>query len=52
MAAEGPLPVIPGSDVSGIVEAVAEDVQGFSVGDEVFGMIRFPSYGGSLAYAE
>ncbi len=47
-----PLPVIPGSDVSGVVEAVAEDVQGFSVGDEVFGMIRFPSYGESAAYAE
>ncbi|MEH2298394.1 NADP-dependent oxidoreductase [Nostoc sp.] len=47
-----PLPVIPGSDVSGVVEAVAEDVQGFSVGDEVFGMIRFPSYGKSDAYAE
>ncbi|QRO01840.1 NADP-dependent oxidoreductase [Archangium violaceum] len=47
-----PLPVIPGSDVSGVVEAVAEDVQGFSVGDEVFGMIRFPSFGESAAYAE
>ncbi|WNG27375.1 NADP-dependent oxidoreductase [Cystobacter fuscus] len=47
-----PLPVIPGSDISGIVEAVAADVRGFSVGDEVFGMIRFPSFGGSLAYAE
>ena len=47
-----PLPVIPGSDVSGVVEAVAGDVQGFSVGDEVFGMIRFPSFGESAAYAE
>lgn len=47
-----PLPVIPGSDVSGVVEAVAADVEGFSVGDEVFGLIRFPSYGGSLGYAE
>ncbi|MEH1836962.1 MAG: NADP-dependent oxidoreductase [Nostoc sp.] len=46
------LPVIPGSDVSGIVQAVAADVQGFSVGDEVFGMVRFPSYGESAAYAE
>ena len=46
------LPVIPGSDVSGIVEAVAEDVQSFSVSDEVFGMVRFPSYGKSDAYAE
>lgn len=42
-----PLPVILGSDVSGVVEAVATDVQGFSIGDEVFGMIRFPSFGES-----
>jgi NADPH:quinone reductase-like Zn-dependent oxidoreductase len=47
-----PLPAIPGSDVSGVVEAVATDVQGFSVGDEVFGMLRFPSFGDSAAYAE
>jgi NADPH:quinone reductase-like Zn-dependent oxidoreductase len=46
------MPAIPGSDISGVVEAVASDVQGFSAGDEVFGMIRFPSYGGSAAYAE
>jgi NADPH:quinone reductase-like Zn-dependent oxidoreductase len=46
------LPVIPGSDVSGVVEAVAAEVQGFSVGDEVFGMVRFPSFGESAAYAE
>jgi NADPH:quinone reductase-like Zn-dependent oxidoreductase len=43
---------IIGSDVSGVVEAVATDVQGFSVGDEVFGMVRFPSFGESAAYAE
>ena len=46
------LPVIPGSDVSGVVEAVAEDVRSLSVGDEVFGLLRFPSYGQSAAYAE
>jgi NADPH:quinone reductase-like Zn-dependent oxidoreductase len=46
------LPAIPGSDVSGVVEAVATDVQDFSVGDEVFGMVRFPSFGDSAAYAE
>ncbi|MET7683022.1 NADP-dependent oxidoreductase [Streptomyces sp. NPDC005423] len=45
------LPVIPGTDVSGVVEAVADDVDGFSVGDEVYGMIRFPGFDGS-AYAE
>lgn len=47
-----PLPVIPGTDVSGVVEAVAADVQTFSIGDEVFGMVRFPSFGESSAYAE
>ena len=45
------LPVIPGTDVSGVVEAVAPDVDGFAAGDEVFGMLRFPSFEGS-AYAE
>ncbi|MEU6765758.1 NADP-dependent oxidoreductase [Streptomyces sp. NPDC046853] len=45
------LPVIPGTDVSGVVEAVAEDVEAFSVGDEVFGLLRFPSFDGH-AYAE
>lgn len=38
------LPAIPGSDVSGIVEAVAPDVTAFSPGDEVFGMIRIPKF--------
>lgn len=47
-----PLPAIPGSDVSGVVEAVASGVEGFTVGDEVFGMLRFPSFGESAAYAE
>ncbi|MEU1417292.1 NADP-dependent oxidoreductase [Streptomyces sp. NPDC005731] len=45
------LPVIPGTDVSGVVEAVAADVENFSTGDEVFGLLRFPSFDGS-AYAE
>ncbi|ADI12628.1 dehydrogenase [Streptomyces bingchenggensis BCW-1] len=45
------LPVIPGTDMSGVVEAVAADVEGFSVGDEVFGLLRFPSFDGR-AYAE
>lgn len=45
------LPVIPGTDVSGVVAGVAADVEGFSVGDDVFGLLRFPSLEGS-AYAE
>lgn len=47
-------PVIPGTDVSGVVVAVADDVKGFSVGDEVYSMVRFPGglAGDSRAYAE
>jgi len=44
-------PLIPGTDVSGVVEAVAADVESFSPGDEVFGLIRFPD-GEARAYAE
>jgi NADPH:quinone reductase-like Zn-dependent oxidoreductase len=46
-----PLPAIPGTDVSGVVAALGADVDGFSVGDEVFGLLRFPGLGGD-AYAE
>ncbi|GEN11822.1 NADPH:quinone reductase [Myxococcus fulvus] len=46
------LPAIPGTDVSGVVEAVASDVSKFAVGDEVFSLVRFPSFGESSAYAE
>ncbi|ANH67978.1 NADP-dependent oxidoreductase [Mitsuaria sp. 7] len=46
------LPVIPGTDVSGVVAAVAADVTTLAVGDEVFGMVKFPSFGESAAYAE
>ena len=45
------LPIIPGTDVSGVVEAVGDEVHGFAVGDEVFGLLRFPSFEGQ-AYAE
>lgn len=46
------LPAIPGTDISGVVEAAGADVYGLSVGDEVFGLIRFPSLAQSRAYAE
>lgn len=46
-------PAIPGTDISGVVEAVADDVAAFAVGDEVYSMVRFPSglAGESRAYA-
>ncbi|WP_030182800.1 NADP-dependent oxidoreductase [Streptomyces violaceorubidus] len=46
------LPLIPGTDISGTVEAVADDVHGFTAGDEVTGMLRFPVLMQSGAYAE
>lgn len=47
-------PLILGTDISGVVEAVAGDVEGFELGDEVYAMVRFPGdlAGGSKAYAE
>ncbi len=47
-------PMILGSDVSGVVETVANDVTGFSAGDEVYSMVRFPEdvMDGGKAYAE
>lgn len=47
-----PFPVILGTDISGVIEAVANDVTDFAVGDEVYSMVRFPSFGPSKAYAE
>jgi len=47
-------PVVLGTDVSGVIAAVADDVSDFSIGDEVYSMVRFPSglAGESRAYAE
>lgn len=47
-------PVILGTDISGVIEEVAGDVKHFSVGDEVYSMVRFPTgmMGDSKAYAE
>jgi NADPH:quinone reductase-like Zn-dependent oxidoreductase len=35
-------PIILGTDISGVIESVADDVTGFAVGDEVYAMVRFP----------
>lgn len=43
-------PVILGWDISGVVEAVGPGADGFAVGDEVFGLSKFPKVAG--AYAE
>jgi NADPH:quinone reductase-like Zn-dependent oxidoreductase len=48
--AMGPLPLTLGWDVSGVVEQTGYGVTRFQVGDEVFGMPRFPRQAG--AYAE
>ena len=47
-------PLVLGTDISGVVVAVADDVADFSPGDEVYAMVRFPDgmAGGSRAYAE
>lgn len=45
-----PFPLILGWDVSGVVEALGAGVTTFAVGDEVYGLIRFPQVG--AAYAE
>jgi NADPH:quinone reductase-like Zn-dependent oxidoreductase len=46
------LPITLGTDVSGVVEAVASDVEEFAVGDAVFGLLRFPTSLQGSAYAE
>lgn len=46
----GARPVVLGYDVSGVVDALGDGVTDFAVGDEVYGMIRFPDEG--KAYAE
>lgn len=47
-------PVILGTDISGEIVALGDNVTSFSVGDEVYSMVRFPdgAAGGSRAYAE
>ena len=45
----GELPFIPGWEFSGTIIQIADDVSGFSVGDEVFGFINFPERAGCFA---
>ncbi|PZU07754.1 NADP-dependent oxidoreductase [Sphingomonas sp.] len=47
-------PLTLGSDVSGVIAAIGEDVENFVVGDEVYAMVRFPDnvMEGGKAYAE
>ncbi|WP_206337299.1 NADP-dependent oxidoreductase [Streptomyces sp. Z26] len=47
-----PLPLVPGTDVSGVVAALGPGAEGFAPGDEVYGMLRFPAVLQSGAYAE
>jgi NADPH:quinone reductase-like Zn-dependent oxidoreductase len=49
-----PLPYRPGSDLSGVVVAAGPEVGSLAVGDEVFGLVRFPAGGvnGGRCYAE
>lgn len=51
---QGAFPLILGTDISGVIEAVAGDVTDFAAGDEVYSMVRFPSglFGDSRAYAQ
>ncbi|MFD9469714.1 NADP-dependent oxidoreductase [Streptomyces goshikiensis] len=46
------LPLTPGTDISGVVEELGADTNGFSVGDEVIGLLRFPTALQGNAYAE
>lgn len=47
-------PLILGTDISGVVAAVGEDVSEFTIGNEVYSMVRFPQgvMHGSGAYAD
>ncbi|MEX6507218.1 NADP-dependent oxidoreductase [Jiella sp. M17.18] len=51
---QGDFPLILGTDISGVVDAVADDVTGFAPGDEVYAMVRFPEgmFGDSRGHAQ
>ncbi|MDQ0646569.1 NADPH:quinone reductase-like Zn-dependent oxidoreductase [Microbacterium natoriense] len=45
------LPHVPGYDVSGVVDAIGEGVDGFAVGDAVIGFLPMAEDGGAAEYA-
>lgn len=51
---EARFPLTLGTDVSGVVVALGDGASGFSIGDEVYAMVRFPEdlMTGSGAYAQ
>lgn len=51
---EARFPLILGTDISGVVVALGDGASGFSIGDEVYAMVRFPEdlMTGSGAYAQ
>ncbi|KYO49971.1 NADPH:quinone reductase [Tistrella mobilis] len=50
----GGFPIIPGTDVSGVVAGLGRGVDDVAIGDAVYALIRFPEgvFGGSNGYAE
>lgn len=44
------LPTIPSHEVSGVVLGLGADVDGFAVGDQVYGLIRFERQGAAAEY--
>jgi NADPH:quinone reductase-like Zn-dependent oxidoreductase len=46
-----PLPLIPGAELSGIVEGIGADVSGFKLGDEVYGATNEQFSGAYAEYA-
>jgi len=45
------IPGIPGHEISGIVERMADDVTDFRIGDEVYGLADFPRDGAAAEFA-